>query len=128
MRWDPSPNAGFTTGTPWLPIGPDLGRIDVETQSRDPDSMLSLYRRLLALRRSEDDLLSAPLELLAPAKDVLAFRRGRLVVALSFAAERRTLPGVSGRTVLSTRRAREGRSIGGILDLDPGEGVVVHTG
>jgi alpha-glucosidase len=128
MRWDSSPNAGFTTGTPWLPIGPELGRIDVETQSRDPGSMLSLYRRLLQLRRSEVDLLTAPLELLAPARDVLAFRRGRLVIALNFAGERRTLPGVSGRAVLSTERAREGRSIGGILDLDPGEGVVVHTG
>ena len=49
MPWDESANRGFTTGTPWLPvITPADGT--VADQVRDPDSILNLFRRLIALR------------------------------------------------------------------------------
>src|SRR5205823_3041273 len=50
MPWDDSPNGGFTTGTPWLPVftPPEGG---VSAQTRDPHSVLSLLRRLIGLRR-----------------------------------------------------------------------------
>jgi glycosidase len=51
MPWDPSPTAGFTTGTPWLPIVDATAR-NVADQSADPSSLLSLYRHLIAARRS----------------------------------------------------------------------------
>jgi alpha-glucosidase len=53
MRWDGSPTGGFTTATPWLLVGEDVGAINVKAESDDDRSMLSLYRRLLALRREE---------------------------------------------------------------------------
>jgi len=56
MRWGDRPGAGFTTGTPWLPIGGDLERINVAAQGDAPASSLHLYRALLALRRSALDL------------------------------------------------------------------------
>ena len=40
----------FTTGRPWLRFGPDVATRNVETQRRDPGSVLSFYRRLIALR------------------------------------------------------------------------------
>ena len=51
MQWSSAPGAGFTTGRPWLPLGIDYADQNVEQQRGDPTSMLSLYRRLIALRR-----------------------------------------------------------------------------
>lgn len=56
MQWDDSPNAGFTTGTPWLPIAEDYQKVNVKIEREDPFSMLSLYRRLIQLRQSEPAL------------------------------------------------------------------------
>jgi len=56
MQWDSSPHAGFTSGKPWLPVGVDHRRINVAQQRDDPMAMLSLYRRLIALRSTEPAL------------------------------------------------------------------------
>jgi alpha-glucosidase len=50
MQWDTSKNAGFTTGTPWLPIPPSYTRYNVQTEIADTDSMLNWYKQLIALR------------------------------------------------------------------------------
>ncbi len=76
MPWTTGPNAGFTGGTPWLPITDDPGTFSVEAQQRLPGSMLALHRRLLALRRAEPALhLGSWTGLDAPA-GVLAYERG----------------------------------------------------
>lgn len=49
MQWADEPGGGFTTGTPWLPLG-DTHRINVSDQRADSASLLSLYRRLIAER------------------------------------------------------------------------------
>ena len=49
MQWDGSPNGGFTTGVPWLPLV-DPALRNVADQREDPDSLLSHYGRLLAWR------------------------------------------------------------------------------
>jgi alpha-glucosidase len=49
MQWDASPNGGFTTGTPWLPLIDPQER-NVEAQQGDPDSLLEHYRRLISER------------------------------------------------------------------------------
>ncbi len=50
MPWTADPGAGFTTGRPWLRIGPDAATRNVASERQDPGSVLSLYRRLIALR------------------------------------------------------------------------------
>src|SRR5207245_7931970 len=57
MQWDASRGAGFTTGDPWLPISREARTVNVEAQRSDPDSMLGLYRRLIAYRRASPGLL-----------------------------------------------------------------------
>jgi alpha-glucosidase len=52
MQWDSSRNAGFTTGTPWLPVPESAIRYNVAVEQRDPESLLNLYKRLISLRRS----------------------------------------------------------------------------
>ncbi|HET7011888.1 MAG TPA: alpha-glucosidase [Anaerolineales bacterium] len=50
LPWNASPHAGFTSGRPWLPLHPGFTSRNVEAQRRDPDSVFSFYRKLIALR------------------------------------------------------------------------------
>lgn len=54
MQWTGSENAGFTTGIPWLKVNPNYKSINVENQLKDENSVLSYYKKLLALRKSEN--------------------------------------------------------------------------
>ena len=57
MQWDASPNAGFTSGKPWLKVNPNYPTINVAQQEADPDSILNYHRRLIALRKAEPALV-----------------------------------------------------------------------
>ncbi len=61
MQWSDSRNAGFTTGTPWLPVHDDYRSCCVEHEACDENSVLSYYRRLSRLRRESavSDILLA---------------------------------------------------------------------
>ena len=54
VQWDSSKNAGFTTGTPWLPVNPNHTKINVAEQEKDPESVLSYYKKLTALRKNPE--------------------------------------------------------------------------
>ncbi|MGQ9369200.1 alpha-amylase family glycosyl hydrolase [Azospirillum sp. ST 5-10] len=134
MQWDDGPGAGFTTGEPWLPLTDDRARCNVACQRADPDSLLNLYRRLIALRRTEPVLNVGDTAMVEARGDILAYRRRHgdrhLLVALNLgaAAQRIDLPDGfrRGRVVLSTDRRREGAEEDGELHLDPGEGAIVE--
>lgn len=51
MQWNAGPNAGFTTGTPWIRINPNYKEINAEASMSDPDSVFRYYQRLIALRK-----------------------------------------------------------------------------
>ncbi len=57
MQWNDTPNAGFTTGIPWLPIPVSYKTHNVATELQDPNSILVFYQRLLKLRRQSPVLL-----------------------------------------------------------------------
>jgi len=54
MQWDDGPNAGFTTGTPWIKVNPNYRDINVKEAMADPDSIFHYYRKLIALRKRHD--------------------------------------------------------------------------
>lgn len=54
MQWSGKKNAGFTEGTPWLMVNPNFTEINVEDQLTDRDSVLNFYKRLIALKKSEE--------------------------------------------------------------------------
>lgn len=93
MPWAPpstaGPAAGFSTGTPWLPIGATAEQLNVAEELHDPSSMFSLYRELLALRRSRPSLRAGNEVFLDAPPDVLAYLRTenaeRSLVVLNFA-------------------------------------------
>jgi alpha-glucosidase len=57
MQWDGTSNAGFTTGTPWLPVPSTYKTYDVADELKDPNSILNWYKGLLALRHHDKALL-----------------------------------------------------------------------
>jgi alpha-glucosidase len=96
MQWDSNPNAGFTTGRPWLRLGPDAATRNVANQADDPASVLSAYRRLLEFRRSSAALQRGAMSRLESGDpDVLAWTRGSgdrvVLVLVSFVGEERAV-------------------------------------
>ena len=75
MQWDASANAGFTRGTPWLPVADDYRETNVAVEADDPRSMLVLYRRLIELRRQRPELVVGDWRPLAADGDVLVYTR-----------------------------------------------------
>ena len=54
VQWNTEKNAGFTTGTPWLEVNPDYKEINVESQLTDSGSLLSFYKKMTALRKTQE--------------------------------------------------------------------------
>jgi alpha-glucosidase len=96
MQWDGSPGGGFSTGEPWLPAV-DPAERNVEAQRDDPESVLTLTRELVALRRE----LGEGFEPLDAAEGVVAYRRGGHAVAINTTAEPCPVP-LRGETRLET--------------------------
>ena len=93
MQWDATPQAGFTTvQKPWLPIPPSSTKYNVETQSKDSDSIFNAYKRLLSLRKSEPALRDgAQVSINDSDQNVFAFLRSTgeatIVVALNMSSK-----------------------------------------
>ncbi|MBV9724908.1 MAG: alpha-glucosidase [Gammaproteobacteria bacterium] len=95
MQWDASnPQAGFSTSAhTWLPVTSDYAQVNVQRESADPDSLLNWYRRLIALRRSNEALRSGGMLMLDAANpSVLSFARvsaagEAVIVSLNMSAQ-----------------------------------------
>jgi len=113
MLWTPEPGAGFSSGKPWLATDPQAARLCVATAARDPESVLSFYRRLAWLRRHTPALQTGSYEAIgAPRPDVYLYRRRdetqSIVVALNFTGRPAQLPAdVGGAVLLSSSPARK---------------------
>jgi len=57
MQWDESDNAGFSKAAPWLPVPPTAKTHNVADEEKDPESVLSFYKKVLKLRRTNRALL-----------------------------------------------------------------------
>jgi alpha-glucosidase len=76
MPWDgAAPNLGFTTGTPWLPLGPAHAGLSAAAQAADPGSVLAYARAMLARRRGSVGLRLGTLDLIEAPLPVIAFLR-----------------------------------------------------
>ena len=132
LPWDATPHAGFSSGEPWLPLAANAAAINVAAQQRDPDSMLSLTRSLLLLRRREPALATGDWTPLAAEGDALVYARTvddrAFIVALdldSCAKAVRWCNGIAGQVEISTHPGRAGEPIVGGIDLRPDEAVVI---
>ena len=97
MQWDDSPNAGFTTGTPWLKVNPNYREVNAEKQICKIFSVLNYYRCLIILRKQEDVIRDGDYqEILPEREDLFAYARDdgkrRLTVLANFTGEEITIP------------------------------------
>jgi len=131
MQWDSSPQAGFSKAEPWLPVGPEYRTVNVAALDREPRSILALYRRLLALRRSRHALTIGSLRLPQAPDNVIAYERAegaeRLLIALNLGHESREVALAAGTLLLSTHLDREDDKLDAWLTLRGDEGVIVDV-
>jgi alpha-glucosidase len=124
MPWEAGEGAGFTTGTPWLPLNPDWPTRNVAVQSEDPTSMLSLHRRLLDLRRERPALAIGAMEDVRAENGVLRYTRvhdgKRVHVALNLSNQPRLINAKHMTLLLSTDPDRHQLS----AEIGPQEGWV----
>ena len=90
MQWSPEKNAGFSSGMPWLPINQKFSKVNVETESQDPGSLLNYYKNVIELRQSNDSLRKGDFRFLLNAHaDLLVYERSfegkKAIVILNFA-------------------------------------------
>ena len=76
MQWDATPNAGFTSGTPWLPVNPNYEEINAAAALTDPNSVFHHYRRLIELRKTLPVFREGTFTLLCPEdENIFAYTR-----------------------------------------------------
>ncbi|MDF2460565.1 MAG: malL, partial [Nitrospira sp.] len=131
MQWDNTPYAGFSTRQPWLPVTPDYQTLNVACAQANPQSVLTLYQRIIALRRAEPALHAGPYRQVCATNEMLSYTRQagtrRFLVALNFSGTpvQVRCPELSPATVvLSTNVDREGDVCEGSIDLRADEGAI----
>ena len=90
MPWDTTPHAGFSSARPWLRVNRDYMHINVESERRDPNSLLNFYQQLIAFRRASPALQQGAYRALSQSGDVYAYERAAsgqcLLIALNFSS------------------------------------------
>jgi len=134
MRWQAEAEGGFTVGRPWLPVGTGLESTNVETEKKEPASMLSLHRSLLRLRRAHLALSIGSYRSL-PTDDDECFvfmrqhERERILVVLNFSDDRKAVPLPSemseGRVLFCSTGYCGGMRASRIVELGPAEGQLI---
>ena len=134
MQWDDSENAAFSSVRPWLRIDRNYKRINVKNQKDDPESMLSLYRKLILLRRQEASLSVGEYYPVFNDNQMMAFIREApgqqaFLILLNlthrpcFFRQRQT--DYKGVIVVSTAPEIEGSEVGNTISLNGDEGIIV---
>jgi alpha-glucosidase len=83
MPWDAAkPRLGFTTGSPWLPLGPEHAALAVSQQEKDTASCLHYLRALMRERRVRPALREGDLQLLDAPLPLIAFVRGGSILCV----------------------------------------------
>ena len=135
MIWVNAANAGFTTpdAVPWLPLEAGWETENAAEQAGRKDSMLMLYRKLLALRRQHDTLHAGGIAEVVAEGSVLRYRRVGLEggestdfqVMLNLGSEVATVKCAKGTVVLTTLLDGEGSSVEGTVTVEAGEGLLI---
>lgn len=117
MQWTEEDNAGFTTGTPWIPVNPNYREINARCAVEDPDSVFHYYQKLISLRKTYPVFRDGSFTLLLPEDEkIFAYTRDtekeHLLVACNFSEE--TVPFAvpedfrSGETLLENMPREKG--------------------
>ncbi len=136
MQWNSGPAGGFTTGEPWLPVGPELESRNAAAQKQNQSSLLNFYKKLIWLRKEQPALQEGSYRCLSAADgqdEIFVYLRElhgtRLAVALNFTTSPQQInlasEGASGRLLLSTDPSRGEEAVGTTIRLAPNEGILL---
>ncbi|MBO4378636.1 MAG: DUF3459 domain-containing protein, partial [Clostridia bacterium] len=131
MQWDESPNAGFTTGTPWIGI-PACGKdISVQAEETDGSSVLSYYRRLIRLRKENPVIAEGSVRFILPdLPGLIAYERtlpdDKLTVLCNFTDTGIEVPCTGRGDCLIDSYEIAPQISGGTVHLRPWEGCVLR--
>jgi alpha-glucosidase len=134
MQWRAEKNAGFTESEPWLPIAEDYTQVNVEVERDDPASMLTLYKHLIKIRRSEPALEVGDFEPMETDGEQLTYvrrdRESAFLIALNLGPQPQVInfskKASEGKIVLSTHLDRATERVRGDLHLGAEEGLLVR--
>ena len=134
MQWNDTAQAGFSTGTPWLPVAPEALTVNVAAQRADPSSLLYFYRRLIHMRRAELALTLGAYKPSRTTDAVMLYTRElgtkHVLIALNFTHQPQTImlttTKKAGTILLSTHLDRENEAFKKQLQLRPDEGLIAH--
>ncbi|MGG7606582.1 alpha-amylase family glycosyl hydrolase [Massilia sp. BKSP1R2A-1] len=126
MPWTgEAPNAGFTSGTPWLPVAEPHLAANVAAQDKDPDSMLNFQRRFIAWRKTMPQLTRGDIDFFDAPEPVLALRRDvagmdSVLAAFNLSAEPVSFAWpASGQATALDAHGLPGEAAGGRVTLPP---------
>lgn len=76
MQWSGDKNAGFSSGTPWAKINKNYDHVNVESESKDKNSVLNFYKEMIRVRSEHEGLIYGTYKLLMPKhKEIYAYER-----------------------------------------------------
>lgn len=112
MQWDDSPQAGFTTGTPWIAVNPNYTKINAKEQMEREDSVFHYYQKLIKLRKEYEIIVYGDYKLLLPdSEELYVYMRSckdqKLLVICNFTEKEvsyempQELSGRTGRVLIS---------------------------
>ena len=132
MQWNSKAFAGFSITEPWLPIADDYESHNVETEQQDPDSMLSLHKRLIELRQQEPALQVGEFLPVGLENNLMLYKRkfgeDEFLIAINFGEETASFrPDIelSGKIVAATLSSLEGKEIRKQFELTGEEAIVI---
>ena len=134
MQWNAEQGAGFTTADePWLPIHENHTTRNVTDQRQQPDSLLSLYRALIWLRKNSLALSVGDYATADAPEGVYAYQRTHgdetKLVVLNFTDESQTVSlERGGQVALSTELERKDQAVSESLQLSANEGLIINLG
>jgi alpha-glucosidase len=137
MQWDNSEHAGFSEGRPWLRLDKTYGRVNVRAQQEDPYSMLSLYWRLIRLRRQEPALAEGQYTPVYADQQMIAFTRSleghaSFLVLLNLTHRPCYFRPVNfifkGKVEIAATPELEGSMVSGTVSMDGDEGMLIRLG
>jgi len=135
MQWDKTTNAGFTTGKPWLRINKSYQRTNVYVEKEDTHSMLTLYKRLIALRDKEHSLNAGNYIPVHSDQQVISFIRKAqgdnqflIVLNLTHRPAYYSPKNISfkGRAEIATSPELDGMEVENTIDLAGDEGLIIR--
>ena len=129
MQWDGTEQAGFTDGTPWIQVPACRREANAQAEAEDTLSVLSYYRRLIRLRKTESVVSAGEIRfILQEVPGLIAYQRLEadtvLTVLCNFTAEEKSVPAVPGTCLLDSWEQAP-KQENGILFLRPWEACVL---